>query len=269
MKQELNLFRNYLIQTGKSQNTIRNYVSVIKNYLSFCQEATYSTVEQEAEEYLQRLKDGNCSAAVFNKAISALLLYLGDYKKLNLPILEDLERAKMSFSKDLYLPLADINLILDHEHDPTRKALLHLVAFAGIRPSEAAALEVKDFRQGNSLFVGKNTKYEREVQLDIPMAFFLKNYIRKSAPKLFIFEKARNSHGCYSKRAVQSFFKKAKKKAGVVSNAKLFDSFIIQRIKEEEAVADRDVRILAYTGIKKLRNLDRHYKFALDPWFTL
>lgn len=197
-------FKDYLIQEGKSINTIKSYLQHIQGYITwfsdtFGEEPTklYRQNILEFKSYLQNIK--NDSAKTINAKMSALIK-LNEYLQ-EIGIQNDIVVSKRDNIKiqQQFASLATIyktdvekfrQQVLEHEGN-RNYAIVTIMAYAGLRISEVLNLKLNDINltaKEIKVSEGKGSK-ERIVYINSKIIESVKEYLkeRKETDKDYLF----------------------------------------------------------------------------------
>ena len=210
---ELNIYKDALVEQGKSENTIKNNISQVKKYL----EANMNI--EEYKEYLLNKEVVNARSEV-NKmkpsTVNTIINIIKSYNKIK-GIQDDTKLVKVqkqSFLTDI-LSEKDFQRILRQvrKHNDVRaEALFIFLARTGCRISEALSIEKEQVRKlkkkgGIITVCGKGDK-TRDIIITKEVAEVVKNYIANDvyhdkSEKLFT-----SKYGTYARQSAHNDLKK-------------------------------------------------------------
>lgn len=200
----LNNFKQYLINESKSFNTINGYLLNLKDYFT-----KYSTLSrQNILNYIKQLKSKNTSAKTINHKLSTL-------KKYNLWLIEtnqdqttyilrtDFMKIQHQYLSPTKVDNKDIISFynkLKSESNKRNIAITYLILSTGIRRAECADIKLNDINFNTNkltIYSGKGSK-QRTVLLNSKVIEILKEYINtdrnnykhSNSPYLFISSKS-------------------------------------------------------------------------------
>ncbi len=212
-------YKNLMIE-NYSEQTIKNYLSVLKLFLEWIENINVEEVtEKEIQDYLFYCKNEKKYSFSTMKQIIATIRYLY-IKVFNKPTPAALN---IKLRKPLLLPtvlsFADISKILSVTANLKHKTILFLIYSAGLRLGELLELKLGDI-DSESMRIhireGKGRK-DRYIMLSENVLNLLREYYKVYKPNEYIFEG--QNGGKYSPKSVQSVFKAALKKSGIKKKA--------------------------------------------------
>ena len=201
---------------GRSEETIKEYVSKARLYQDYYDKPADQLGEQEIIDYLHYLltekKISQTSVNTYNSGLRFLygvtLDVVLNYKKL--PRLKQIRSLPQLFTKD------EVRKIIDSAGSLTHKALLMLAYGSGLRLSEITNLKVSDIDSGQMRLLIRKGKGGRDRYALLPEATLhvLREYWLENRPKDWLFV-APKIGGQYRIRTVQDAFKSALKRSKV------------------------------------------------------
>lgn len=212
-------FINYLIIDCKySENTIKNYQYIIKEYIEFIKpKIAVDVSSKEIRKFLQSEKDKNSKTIVNHiNVLRSFYQFLEQIGKIKNNPMQEIETPKTKKSLPKILSKQEVEQILDiplvDKYDYRNKAMLELMYSSGLRISELINLKIYniDLDIGTVRVMGKGSK-ERLIPVDEVAIYYTKKYIqeyriilnKKNSDYLFL-----NRFG--DKLTRQFFFKKIK-----------------------------------------------------------
>ncbi|WP_333637906.1 tyrosine-type recombinase/integrase [Tissierella praeacuta] len=198
MEQILDDFKNYMIKNQKSQNTIKNYVLHIKEYMIWFQDTygkgfknLYRENILDYKSYLVNVKKyrgKNLNAKTINAKLSSIGLFnkfLIEEKIQKDIVVKDDDMIKIQTS---YANPAEINK-LDVENfrqkileagDKRLYAIVTLLSYAGLRISEALNLKLEDLSLGAKELIIRKGKGEKQriVYLNSKIINSIREYLK-------------------------------------------------------------------------------------------
>ena len=254
----LNDFKKKMIAEDISNNTIKNYISDIRNFYKWYEKISFSKNLQKVTSYhLSAYKDylihnQRKKISSINRNIQSLknffqfMIKQKNLKKNPSTKLKFLRRTKRT--KPRALSKSDIHKLLSvtaHSSHGTQKrnyAIIQLLLQTGIRVSELVNLEIRDLklydRSGEIRIVDAKGVKERTVALNNYARKALRNYLKKNNIKdktqdnrKIIFLSKQNKQ--MTVRAVQKMISNLAKKAGIenISPHSLRHSFAINYLR--------------------------------------
>ena len=216
-KQEITeSFQKQLYIENYSEQTIKNYISALKLFLTYIEKLCVSKVsDQEIKSYLYYCATEKQYSFSSMKQTIATIKYL--YKKIlksPCPDALNIDLRKPN-SLPVVLTKKEIVKILDATKNLKHKTMLFLVYAAGLRLGELLNLEISDIdsetmrihiRQGK----GKKDRY---LMLSENVLMLLRKYYKVYKPGKYIIEGQKGDK--YSPKSVQTIFKRSVSKAGI------------------------------------------------------
>ena len=201
---------------GRSEETIKEYMSKARLFQDYYDRPADEMGEQEIIDYLHYLLTAKqISQTSVNTYNSGLRFLYGvtldrvlNYKKL--PRLKQIRSLPQIFTKD------EVRRIIDSAGSLTHKALLMLAYGSGLRLSEITNLKVCDIDSKQMRIFVRKGKGERDRFALLPESTLavLREYWMEHHPKDWLFA-APKLGGQYRVKTVQDAFKKALKRSGV------------------------------------------------------
>ncbi|WP_257348723.1 tyrosine-type recombinase/integrase [Pseudalkalibacillus decolorationis] len=215
---ELDCFKNFLIENGKREKTIEDYVRHINNFHKWLQ-SEGSDLEQltryDVQQYIKHLQDiGNKATTLTPKfsAIVAYARYLGQSH-----LVENIQRPEIRHTRHISpksLPRSDRNRMfreLERSGNFRSIAIAYFLLYTGLRVSELTAVNRDDVhmseRSGNVVVRDGKGGIARTVPLPSEARYHLRRYLENREddnPALFL----SNFKKRISVRAVQRIFEK-------------------------------------------------------------
>ena len=207
--QELKL-KNY------SQQTLKNYCSMVRQFLFFLPDLPDPENAQGPKKYLLYLKDSKeLAPRTINLASAALSFFYEKVLNSSLMI-EKIPRMKIGHSLPAVYSEQDIQKILSAHDNPKHLGILYLAYGCGLRLNEIRLLKKShiDF-SGTMLKVvsGKGNK-DRCIMIDPTIRTLLEQYIALYKPTTFLFEGVEKNTPL-TKRTIGKIFDQACEKAKV------------------------------------------------------
>ena len=212
----MDLMLQKLILKKYSQNTIKTYVHMFKQFLEHIhpmplhQVTTAHIMHYHKELVTKR----SISSSYQNQSINAIKFYIE--KVLNLPkITYDFCRPRKAKTLPNVLSLDEVSRILDITRNIKHKTILSVIYGCGLRISESINLKVEDIDSSNMRVWVRNAKGKKDriTLLSPTLLEQLRAYYKLYKPKQWLFE---GSYGKqYSVSSIRQVFNRSKKKAGV------------------------------------------------------
>lgn len=174
---------------GLAPRTQKNYIAHVANFARFFRRSPEQLDQEAVREYLvYLLEERKLSAEGVNQIVSALkLLYL---TTLEMPWSDaDFPRAKRPYKLPVVLSQEEVALFFEYVPSLRYRAALMLCYGAGLRVSEAAALQVSDIDSKRMLIrieQGKGQK-DRYAMLSPRLLQALRTYWRAARPQEYLF----------------------------------------------------------------------------------
>ena len=205
-----------LILLRYSYSTQKAYKWHFKSFLQFHHQLIPDEIQPEQiQTYLLHLvKEQKVSLTYQNQAINAIKFY---YEKIlereKTKYLIDRPRGKKQLPK--ILSQEEVKLLLNCIDNLKHRCILSTIYSAGLRLGELTALRLTDIRSksGEIFIEGGKGKKDRYTLLSKVLLQQLRAYYCLYRPTYWLFEGIHG--GAYSKRSVQSVFKRAARKAGL------------------------------------------------------
>ncbi len=206
-------FENYLLAQKKSRNTVREYKSLVKNFLEFEKKDPIHISIEDVEKYREYLViEKHASKQTIYLAMKALQSF---FKFLNRSDLSKIPAPKRSKKLPVYLNSLEMNRLIDASSKNKRDhAIIVLLAYSGMRVSELCSLDIEDidFIEGIvRIRSGKGDK-DRIVVIDKKAIETLKDYLhdekRFSGP-LFLSQKNSRITSVQVERLIRKYSKLA------------------------------------------------------------
>lgn len=198
MQQLVNEFKNYMANEGKSENTIKSYILHIKEYIKWFQDTygfdfnkLYRENVLEYKSYLMHIKKHK-GKSLNGKTINAKLSSLGLLNKFlienqiqeNVVIRDDdMLKIQTNYANPTDVSKVDVEnfrqKILE-AGDKRLYAIVTLLAYTGIRISEALNVKLEDMSLEAKELIVRNGKGEKQrtVYLNTKVINALKEYIK-------------------------------------------------------------------------------------------
>ena len=213
-------FNKRIIIENYSEQTIKNYLSVLKLFLDWVEKRNVDKVSnEEIQDYLFYCKNKKNYAFSTMKQVIATISFLYD-KVLDKPIPKALD---IKLRKPTHLPIVlsvkDISKILEVTNNLKHKTILILIYSGGLRLGELINLKIGDIDSESMKIHVRQAKgkKERYIMLSENVLNLLREYYKVYKPQNYIIEGQKG--GRYSPQSVQSVFKTALKKAGIRKKA--------------------------------------------------
>lgn len=207
-------YEEFLLASGRSEQTISQYVSKIKQFLKFVGKDTVT--RNDVIKYLAYVRESK-NPNTYHTVYYALRGFL-EYCKCN--FMKDIPPPKKPRNLPKYLKIEEVKALLDHTGKPRDRAIILMLFTTGLRVSELCSLKIKDvdFKRGVVRVYRNKTSREDE----LPIADFALLALRETingyddkGPEAPLFQ---NKYGeALTPRSVQRILQKAKERAGINS----------------------------------------------------
>lgn len=206
----LNNFKNYLLQKRYSQNTIDNYVGVLRiffkfNNLKVIEEITKNDIILFNQNYILR---NSYSRTFQNQIISAIKLFYSYHSNIQLDI-SSIERPIKDRRLPEILSQNEVKELLTNVKNVKHKTILSLVYACGLRIGEALALKMDAIDSTRGFIHIKHAKgaKDRFVPLSEKTLALLRHYYTLYKPKIYLFEGAQGQ--VYSQESCRKIIRNA------------------------------------------------------------
>ena len=220
-KQEIiEKFKKQISIENYSDQTVRNYLSVLKLFLEWIEKTKVEKVTNNViQDYLFYCKTEKKYSYSTMKQVIATISYL--YSKIlrqQIPEALDIKLRKPTHLPKI-LSVKEISKMLKVTNNLKHKTILLLIYSGGLRIGELVNLKIEDIDSDSMQIHIRQAKgkKDRYIMLSENLLELLRAYYKEYKPKEFIFEG--QSGGQYSTQSVQSIFKAALKKAGIKKKA--------------------------------------------------
>lgn len=215
-QQAMDLMLEKLILKKYSQNTVKTYMHMFKQFLIYIHPMPLYQVNTAhiLHYHKELITKRNISSSYQNQSINAIKFYIE--KVLNLPkISYDFCRPRRSKRLPKVLSLEEVARILDNTHNIKHKTILSVIYGCGLRISECVNLKVEDIDSSNMRLWVRNAKGKKDriTLLSPTLLLQLRAYYIIYKPKQWLFEGVRGKQ--YSTSSIRQVFNRSKKKARV------------------------------------------------------
>jgi len=213
-------FKKQIFIENYSEQTIRNYLSVLKLFLEWVEKLKVEKVTNtEIQDYLYYCKkEKNYSYSTMKQVIATIsFLYTRVFNK---PIPNALD---IKLRKPIHLPTVlsakDISKILTVTTNLKHKTILILIYSGGLRLGELTNLKIGDIdSEAMRIHIREaKGKKDRYIMLSKNVLNLLREYYKTYKPTDYIIEG--QDGGKYSPQSVQSIFRASIKKSGIKKKA--------------------------------------------------
>src|SRR3989338_4251879 len=212
----LTRFRQELVVTGYSKQTIKTYLFLVSDFLKSLQKPVEETEKADIVGYIANRKEKeNISNSSLALAHSALKFFFGNFLKLK--IMEDVRAMKKAKKLPTVLTKAEVKALIKATKKGRNRLIVEFLYSSGVRVSEAVKLKVADLEL--SEFIGRvkggKGNKDRIIILSKNWVSDLKRYLkRKKVSSEFVFSK-KTTGTSISVDTIQRIIRKAAAKAGI------------------------------------------------------
>lgn len=211
----LSTYKQKLILSAYSKNTINTYAHEMKFYLKYFENNNIIQVnKKQIEAYVFKLiTKYNISESKQNTLINAIKFYYEKVLNQDREIY-DIKRPKKSKQLPNVLSMEETFKLINSPTNIKHKAILYTLYSAGLRNSEVLNLRVRDIHSNDGyLFIkGGKGKKDRYSILSNSLLELLRKYYKQHKPSYWLFEG--QDGGKYSSKSIQNIFRKAQQKSG-------------------------------------------------------
>ncbi|MGC8609771.1 MAG: site-specific tyrosine recombinase/integron integrase [Thermoplasmata archaeon] len=210
----INRFQNYLMGEKKSKNTVKTYISLVKEFLEFTNGKDIGKITiEDIENYKEYLSiNKNMSKQSIYLSMKALQSFFKFMKRNDLTKLNTPKRSKKLPS---YLNEMEMSAILEKSKSNFRDyVILMTLAYTGLRVSELVSLNIEDIDFYDNIIHIKSGKGDKDriVIIDPKVIELIKEYLKNekrfSGP-LFISKKKMRITSTHIERIVKKYVKLA------------------------------------------------------------
>ena len=186
MIKEVDQFKNYMLNHGKSEITVRNTVPDVKEFLSIMEiDSTEKIVDLtplDIEDYLSEIRENGCSDNTRKTKVARVRMFFNFLFTQNI-IQKNImvgQRIKFGIPEIIDFPHSDVVKILNQCEDIELYTILHTLMGTGMRISELIKLRCDKILKDNRLQVfGKGDKW-RPIECPSEVTRVLFDYIEKT-----------------------------------------------------------------------------------------
>ncbi len=202
-----------------SWNTINSYHHLLLRFLNTYQTKSITQINafsvNEIDAYHKGLvQRKGVSYSIINQSVNAIKLYFRTIVGIEIDSKEIIRPAKAKKLPSIY-SLEEVQRIIKAIDNLKHRAIVFLIYSAGLRVSEAIAMEVVDLQFDRMMINvrGGKGKKDRFTLLSKRAASLLKEYIASYEPERYLFEGQYGDR--YSAGSIRKIIKRAKERAGV------------------------------------------------------
>lgn len=260
-----------------SSNTVRTYMSMLKNFFEFYKGELSKVGKDDILEYLYELSRKGYSGSFQNQAVNAVKFLLervmGREKSTYY-----IDRPRKERRLPEVLSKEEITSLLAQIKNKKHYAMISLIYSAGLRISELLNLKIRDIDSKRMIITVRQAKgkKDRQVMLSAKMLSILRIYYQLYKPKDYLFEgqvqkgDPKKLSKPYSSQSVQKILKRALRSSGIRKHATphtLRHSFATHLY--ESGVNLRSIQVLLGHNSSKTTEIYTHVsKLHLQPKFN-
>lgn len=205
-----------VILKGYSHSTLKTYKNFFYKYLCYFNARNLRDItKDEIEAFLYKLVvNEKYSESAQNQLVNAIKFYYEQV--LGLPKeYYNIQRPKKSTSLPNVFSKQEVKQLLEYPKNIKHRAILTIMYSGGLRIGEVVNLRIVDIRseEGYIFIKGAKGKKDRRTLLSNKLLTILRNYVKEDKPSYWLFEGLSGDQ--YSKRSIQSIFRRAIKETGL------------------------------------------------------
>lgn len=258
-------YRKSLLQTERSQVTIRNYMQFLEKFIEFLERQMNGMVyvdeitHAHIETFLFQERERGMAPKTRNIMLGVIRAFLKYCMKMDLisknPA-EKLNPIKFTSKERTHLTHDEFELLIAHATHPVMKTLFLTLYYTGLRIAEARNLRLNDVRLEAKLIKvieGKGKK-NRDIPINDTLYGILKNYLEKirdpkvASDRFFATEKT----GAVSNQYANEYLNVITKKAGLLKKVSchiLRHSFASNLVKKNVNIVSVQ-KLLGHSSLK-------------------
>lgn len=212
---DLEKFKRYLIHRRYSENTVRNYLEVVKQFLLRYGRPSTEVTNSDIQVYNTWLYRKSYSLSYQNQVASGLKLFFRTVHQKKIDI-EKIERPRRQNKLPSILSKEEVSRIIRCTENLKHRTMLSLVYGCGLRRSELLNIKPADIQSNRGILLvrqGKGRK-DRIVPISEGIINMLRRYYLAYMPKEWLFE-GQTAGERYSERSIQLVIKQSIKRAGI------------------------------------------------------
>ena len=218
---DIEKFKRYLMHKRYSENTIRTYCDVVKQFLFRTKLSPHLVTNQDIIEYNHKLYLKKYSASYQNQVASGLKLFFQVIFNKRIRI-KDIERPRKEFKLPNVLSKEEVVHLIRVTRNMKHRTMLSLIYGCGLRSSELLNLRPGDVASKRGLLIIRQAKGKRDrvVPISENTIEMLRAYYIAYRPSTWLFE-GQSRGQKYSSRSLQMILKHALRKTGIKKPATL------------------------------------------------
>lgn len=214
---DLKTFRVWLHHRRYSENTIKNYTSLVEIFLQHLANKPVSEItNDDVVNYVyNHIVGKGYSFAHQNQTVSALKLFFSEVGKSKIDI-DKIRRPRLEHKLPNVLSKEEVKRIITAPQNIKHRTMLSLIYACGLRRSELMGLKPNSIDSKRNLLIIKQGKgyKDRIVPLSAKTINMLRDYYIMYKPKVWLFE-GQDAGEQYSATSLQKVLRCATQKAGV------------------------------------------------------
>lgn len=215
-QQALANFYRFLKNRRYSEQTIKNYMKRVRDFLEFFNDKDVELITNEDVQYYNyvRMVKRRSSNVLQNQFVTALTHFLTTIRESRIDI-DKVERARKKRRLPTVFSKSEIERILNCTQNQKHKTMLLLTYACGLRRNEIGKLQITDIIADRKLLAVRKAKglKDRFVPISEKTIQILRDYYKLYRPKIYIFETS--SGNAYNPETVYKIFKRALERSGI------------------------------------------------------
>lgn len=215
-------FHQYMKNRRYSEQTIKNYMKRIRDFLQFYYDKDLELITNQDVKYYnyERIIKRHASTVLQNQFVTALKLFLKTVRESKI-IVENVERAKKHRKLPVVFSKPEVEKILNSTQNQKHKTMLLLTYGCGLRRSEVSNLYLSDILTDRKLIMIRKAKGQKDrvVPISDKLIESLKAYYKIYKPKKYIFETSQGKR--YHPETFYKIFKRTLEKSRIKKNVGL------------------------------------------------
>ena len=215
-KEEIELYRQYLLGQRYSSSTINCYLNFIQSFLAYFNNkaSAYITLRDIHKYNYEVIIKNNYSVSYQRQFIGAVKLFFNYVTHCTFNT-DELERPMKEKTLPTVLSKAEVKQILLNTKNLKHKAVLSTIYSAGLRIGEVLNLRITDIDTDRMQIHIKNAKGKKDRYVKMSKANYmvLKSYLHRYVPKQYLFEGPDNNR--YSSSSIRQVLSRACQKCGI------------------------------------------------------
>ena len=187
----LEKFYRFLKNRRYSDQTIKNYIKRIRDFLEFFSDKEIDLITNEDVQYFnyEKMIKKRASYTVQNQFVTSLKLFLKTVSESKIDI-QEVERAKKSRKLPEIFSKKEVERIINSTENLKHKTILFLTYGCGLRRSEIGRIRLLDVNSDRKILQIRNAKgrKDRFVPISNKLIDALRLYYKIYKPKKYLFE---------------------------------------------------------------------------------